>query len=92
MAKLGPLGLFTVGFLNMIVPCPTVAIMYSYGLDSADPLRATLVFGAYALGTAVALSGVIWAIHRTTSAARTLQKPWVEPLIMRTIGIRNNFV
>jgi nickel/cobalt exporter len=75
------------GFVNMIVPCPTVAIMYSYALDSASPVRAVSVFASYALGTAVALAGVIYALHRVTGLARRLQKPWVEPAIMRTVGV-----
>ncbi|EPR42266.1 hypothetical protein dsx2_0193 [Desulfovibrio sp. X2] len=87
LARFGALGLFTVGLVNMIVPCPTVAIMYSYALKSGDPLRATLVFAAYALGTALALAGVIWALHSMARFARNLDRPWIEPLIMRVVGL-----
>jgi len=80
-------GLFAFGFVNMIVPCPTAAIMYSYALRSGDPWASTVVFGAYALGTAAALSGVIWAIYRTTNALRALDRPWIEPLVMRATGV-----
>ncbi|MEF2229457.1 MAG: sulfite exporter TauE/SafE family protein [Pseudodesulfovibrio sp.] len=81
------LGLFVFGFVNMIVPCPTAAIMYSYSLRSGDPWLGTAVFAAYALGTAVALSGVVWAIYKTTHALRALDRPWIEPLVLRATGV-----
>ena len=34
--KLTGMALFGIGFVNMIIPCPTVAIMYKYALDSAN--------------------------------------------------------
>lgn len=80
-------GLFAFGFVNMIVPCPTAAIMYSYALRSGDAWRSSAVFGAYALGTGVALAGVIWAIYKTTKALRALDRPWIEPLVMRLTGV-----
>jgi nickel/cobalt exporter len=80
-------GLFTIGFLNMIVPCPTLAIMYSYALDSGSVYKGTMVFASYALGTAIALAGVIYAIYKTASFVRTLSQEWVEPLVMRTAGV-----
>jgi len=80
-------GLATLGFVNMIVPCPTVAIMYSYALDSGDAFSAVSVFASYALGTAIALAGVIFAIYKVTGLVRKLQKPWIEPAIMRTVGV-----
>ncbi len=79
-------GLFTLGFVNMIVPCPTVAIMYTYALESGSAVKAVSVFASYAVGTAVALAGVIFAIYKVTGLIRKLQKPWIEPAIMRTAG------
>lgn len=84
-------GLATLGFVNMIVPCPTVAIMYSYALESASPMQAVSVFASYALGTAIALAGVIYAIYKVTDLMRKLQKPWIEPAIMRTVGVLTIF-
>ncbi|MBI9078948.1 MAG: sulfite exporter TauE/SafE family protein [Pseudodesulfovibrio sp.] len=80
-------GFATLGFVNMIVPCPTVAIMYSYALDSGNAFSAVSVFASYALGTAIALAGVIFAIHKVTGLIRKLQSPWIEPAIMRTVGV-----
>lgn len=84
-------GLFVLGFVNMIVPCPTVAIMYSYALDSASAFKAVSVFASYALGTAIALAGVIFAIYKITDMMRKLQKSWIEPAIMRTVGVLTIF-
>ena len=80
-------GLFSIGFVNMIVPCPTVAIMYKYALDSGSVFKGTAVFGSYALGTGVALAAVIYAIYRAAAFVRTLEQDWVEPLVMRTAGL-----
>lgn len=79
-------GLFSIGFVNMIVPCPTVAIMYKYALDSGSIFKGTAVFASYAIGTAVALATVIYAIYKAASFVRTLEQSWVEPLVMRTAG------
>ncbi|MEF2145511.1 MAG: sulfite exporter TauE/SafE family protein [Desulfovibrionaceae bacterium] len=79
-------GLFAFGFVNMIVPCPTAAIMYSYALNSGSAWRATAVFGAYALTTALAVGGVIWLLFRATALVRRLRSEHAEEWIMRGIG------
>lgn len=80
-------GLFSIGFVNMIVPCPTVAIMYSYAIESGSWIKSTIVFGAYALTTAIAVGGVIYALRRTANLIKRLEKPWLEDAIMRTAGM-----
>ncbi|MCK5515876.1 MAG: sulfite exporter TauE/SafE family protein [Desulfobulbaceae bacterium] len=84
--KLLPYALFGIGFVNMIVPCPTAAIMYGYALNAGSTLTATLVFGTYAISTAIAVGCVIFIIFKVTGMASSLQKKWVEPLIMRLAG------
>jgi nickel/cobalt exporter len=81
-----PYALFGIGFVNMIVPCPTAAVMYGYALNAGNTLTATLVFGTYAVSTAIAVGGVILMIFKATSMASSLQKKWIEPLIMRLAG------
>ena len=81
-----PIMLFGIGFVNMIVPCPTAAVMYGYALNSGSTSSATLVFGTYALSTAIAVGAVIYLIFKVTSMASSLQKDWVEPLVMRLAG------
>ncbi len=81
-----PFALFGIGFVNMIIPCPTAAVMYGYALNAGSTLTATLVFGTYAISTAIAVGAVIFVIFKVTSMAGSLQKEWVEPLIMRLAG------
>lgn len=79
-------GMFLIGFFNMIIPCPTVSVMYKYAVDSGSVIKATLVFGIYAVATAIAVGGVIFAIHKTTNAFYMLQKAWIETAVMKTAG------
>jgi nickel/cobalt exporter len=81
-----PFALFGIGFVNMIIPCPTAAVMYGYALNAGSMLTATLVFGTYAVSTALAVGAVIFVIFKATSIAGSLQKEWVEPFIMRLAG------
>ncbi|PLX80448.1 MAG: hypothetical protein C0616_08405, partial [Desulfuromonas sp.] len=85
--KLTGATLLGIGFVNMIIPCPTVAIMYTYALDSGSVVKSTAVFAIYALGTAVAVAGVIYAIYRVTRLLKTLAQEWVEALVMRVAGL-----
>lgn len=85
--KLLPPALFAIGFINMIVPCPTAAVMYTYALNAGSVWSATLVFGTYAFSTAIAVGAVIYLIFRATKMAHSLQKEWVEPFIMRFAGV-----
>lgn len=78
--------LFGIGFMNMIIPCPTAAIMYGYAIKSGSAVDATLVFGSYAIATAMTVGAVIFVIFKVTTMAGKLQKNWVEPLIMRVAG------
>ena len=84
--KMLPYALFGIGFVNMIIPCPTAAVMYGYALNAGSTITATLVFGTYAISTALAVGGVIFVIFKATTMASSLQKEWVEPLIMRFAG------
>ena len=85
--KLTGLALFGIGFVNMIIPCPTVAIMYKYALNSASAWKATAIFGVYAIGTAVAVGGVIFAIFHVTRLLEKLSQDWVEMSLMRGAGV-----
>lgn len=86
VAASSPAGLFAVGFVNMIVPCPTAALMYSAALRLGDPVQGALVFGAYAAATALAVGGVVFAIWRVAGLLRRLEQEWVEDLVMRLAG------
>lgn len=81
------MALFGIGFVNMIIPCPTVAIMYKYALASASAWKASVIFGVYAIATAVAVGGVIYAIFRVTKLLEKLSQDWVETALMRSAGV-----
>ena len=85
--KLLPPALFAIGFVNMIVPCPTAAVMYTYALNAGSVWNATVVFGTYAVSTAIAVGAVIYLIFKATAMAHSLQRDWVEPFIMRFAGV-----
>ncbi|WP_207264027.1 sulfite exporter TauE/SafE family protein [Desulfovibrio sp. Huiquan2017] len=80
-------GLFAIGFVNMIVPCPTVALMYTYALDSGSVFKGTAVFGVYAVSTGLTLAAVIFAIYKAAGLMRTLTSDWIEPVVMRAAGV-----
>ena len=84
--KILPIALFIIGFVNMIIPCPTAAVMYGYALRSDNVLTATLVFASYAVATALSVGIIIYLIFRAKSLAG-IQKEWLEPVIMRFAGI-----
>ena len=85
--KLTGLALFGIGFVNMIIPCPTVAIMYKYALASTSAWKATLIFGVYAMSTAVAVGGVIYAIFHVSRLLERLAQDRVESMLMRGAGV-----
>lgn len=81
----GP-AMFGFGFVNMIIPCPTAAIMFKYAITSADPATSAMVFGSYAVGTALSVGLVIAGLYKAASWIRRLEKPWLEGAIMRGAG------
>ncbi|BBD08566.1 sulfite exporter TauE/SafE family protein [Desulfovibrio ferrophilus] len=81
----GP-AMFGFGFVNMIIPCPTAAIMFKYSIESGDPTTSAMVFGSYAIGTALSVGLVIAGLYKAASWMRGLEKPWLESAIMRGAG------
>lgn len=77
--------LIVLGFVNMIIPCPTVAIMCKYALDSASALKATVIFGIYA--TAIAVGGVVCLIFRVMKILEKLSQDGVDTALMRIAGV-----
>lgn len=82
-----PVGLFVIGFVNMIVPCPTAAVMYGYALNSGGMFSAIAVFGVYAISTAFAVGGVIYLFYKASKMITSLDHHRLEPLIMRLSGV-----
>ena len=61
--------------------------MYKYALDSASAWKATVIFGVYAIGTAVAVGAVIYAIFHVKRLLEKLSQDWVEAALMRGAGV-----
>ena len=79
--------LFTIGFVNMIVPCPTVAVMYKYALESGSHIKSIAVFFIYAIATGVAVGAVIFCIYRVNRLVTSLGGEHVERITMRVAGL-----
>lgn len=79
-------GLFTIGFVNMIIPCPTLSLMYGYGLNAKDAMSGVIVFGAYAVTTGLAVSAVIFAIYKISELVHKMHSHKIENILMRSTG------
>ena len=84
--KTGVFGLFTIGFVNMIIPCPTLSLMYGYGLNAKSAVTAMAVFGAYAVTTGLAVSAVIFAIYKISELVHKMHSHRMENWLMRSTG------
>jgi nickel/cobalt transporter (NicO) family protein len=85
--ELTGLALFGIGLVNMLIPCPTVAIMYGYALNSGSAWKATAIFGVYAAATAVAVGGVVYLIFHVARLLEKLSQDRVENALMRCAGV-----
>ncbi|MGL1930771.1 MAG: sulfite exporter TauE/SafE family protein [Desulfotalea sp.] len=85
--KMLPLALFGLGFIIMIIPCPTTAIMYGYALNAGNPISATMVFATYALATSISVGIIIFMLFKLTDLAHKLKKDWIEPVTLKLSGL-----
>ncbi|RMF92494.1 MAG: sulfite exporter TauE/SafE family protein [Candidatus Schekmanbacteria bacterium] len=80
-------GMFSIGFINMILPCPTASIMYTYALVSKSIITGTTIFLSYALATSLVLFIISYLIGKTTKFFRNLSDEKYEMLINRISGL-----
>lgn len=80
-------GMFSIGFANMILPCPTASIMYTYALISKSIITGTLIFLTYAVATSVVLFVISYSIGKTTGFFKNLNQGKYEILINRISGL-----
>ncbi|MBM9511879.1 urease accessory protein UreH domain-containing protein [Desulfogranum marinum] len=80
-------GLFVVGFVNMIVPCPTAAVMYGYAINSGSMVTAIAVFGVYAISIVFAVGGGIYLLYTASKMITSLDHHRLGPMIMRLSGV-----
>jgi nickel/cobalt exporter len=79
-------GMFTLGFINMIIPCPTAAVMYTYALVAKSIPVGTTIFLAYALATSLVLLIITYFLGKATLFFKKLGQEKYEVLITRISG------
>ncbi len=79
-------GMFSIGFINMIIPCPTAAVMYTYALLAKSVPVGTTIFLAYALATSLVLLIITYSLGKATLFFKKLVQEKYEVLITRISG------
>ena len=79
-------GMFSIGFINMIIPCPTAALMYTYALVAKSVPVGTTIFLAYALATSLVLLIITYSLGKATLFFKKLGQEKYEVLITRISG------
>jgi len=79
-------GMFSIGFINMIIPCPTAGVMYTYALVSKSIPVGTTIFLAYALATSLVLLIITYSLGKATLFFKNLGQEKYEVLITRISG------
>ena len=79
-------GMFSIGFINMIIPCPTAAVMYTYALLAKSVPVGTTIFLAYALATSLVLLIITYSLGKATLFFKKLGQEKYEVLITRISG------
>ena len=80
-------GMFSLGFINMVIPCPTAAVMYTYALVAKSVPVGTTIFLAYALTTSLVLLIVTYSLGKATLFFKKLGQEKYEVLITRISGV-----
>lgn len=79
-------GMFSIGFINMIIPCPTAGVMYTYALVSKSIPVGTTIFLAYALATSLVLLIITYSLGKATLFFKKLGQEKYEVLLTRISG------
>jgi nickel/cobalt exporter len=79
-------GMFSVGFVNMIIPCPTAGVMYTYALVSKSIPVGTTIFLGYALATSLVLLIITYSLGKATLFFKKLGQEKYEVLLTRISG------
>jgi nickel/cobalt exporter len=80
-------GMFSIGFINMIVPCPTLAVMYSYALVAKSFLHGIFIFLVYAIATAIVLMFMAFLLVKASLLMKKFGQEHNEILISRISGV-----
>jgi nickel/cobalt exporter len=79
-------GMFSIGFINMIMPCPTAGVMYTYALVSKSVFVGMTIFFAYALSTSLVLLIITYFLGKATFFFKNLGREKYEVLLTRISG------
>jgi nickel/cobalt exporter len=79
-------GIFSIGFVNMIIPCPTAGVMYTYCLVSKNVVTSMIIFLAYAVTTSIVLFGMTYFLWKASAFLKKLNQEKNETLITRFSG------
>jgi nickel/cobalt exporter len=79
--------MFSIGFINMIIPCPTAGVMYSYALIAKSIPVGMTIFLAYAIATALVLLVITYFLGKATLFFKQLGQEKYEVLITRVSGL-----
>lgn len=79
-------GMFSLGFVNMIAPCPTSAVMYTYALLARSFWHGTAIFFAYAVATTIVLMFMAFLLVKASQLIKRFGREKNEILITRISG------
>ncbi len=80
-------GMFSLGFVNMIIPCPTASVMYSYALVAKSITVGSIIFLGYAISTSLVLLIITYFLGKATLFFKKFGQEKYEVLITRVSGI-----
>jgi len=80
-------GVFSVGFVNMMVPCPTTAVMFTYTFVAKNAWQGIAIFLSYAISTTIVLFIITFFLAKVSLFLKKLEQEKYEILITRVSGI-----
>ena len=80
-------GMFSIGFINMILPCPATIPMYTLALEAGSIFFSVLIFLAYAIATTIVLLIMTYSIGKASQFVKKFNQEKYEILLTRISGI-----
>ncbi|OGL39730.1 MAG: hypothetical protein A3C43_05135 [Candidatus Schekmanbacteria bacterium RIFCSPHIGHO2_02_FULL_38_11] len=80
-------GMFSLSFINMILPCPATLPMYTLALKSDSILSSVLIFLAYAIATTLVVLIMTYFIGRASMFLKKLNQEKYEVMFTRISGV-----
>jgi len=80
-------GMFSLGFINMVIPCPTLAVMYGYALNAKSMWHGTWIFLLYGITTTILLMFLAFLLVKASQLMKVLGRGQNEALLSRISGV-----